>query len=114
MTSDPTAQEPVPTTIAEIYNAIAAGKQLNISFISTNEAESFRVQLARYKKQQEEYIEAAFGPLSDKQSLSFSNTSNSRLTYLVQLRPKQRQLRYTVEVISVVDTLPPNSEETES
>lgn len=91
----------------EIYNSLLAGKTLQIGFTSSEEAESFRVALYRFKAK-EDGILSAIGILGDKdkQRLSFSLQSEMleletkfKYTATIQFRDKGTLRQYDVKIV---------------
>ena len=60
-------------TLQQIYNSLAAGKVLKLQFATAGDAETFRVRLHKYKKVQEDILEAV-DLLEAKERLQFKVT----------------------------------------
>lgn len=57
-------------TLQQIYNSLAAGKSIKLQFATSGDAETFRVRLHKYKKVQEDNLEAV-DLLEAKERLKF-------------------------------------------
>lgn len=98
-------------TLAEIFDLLMAGKQLQLSFRSTTDAESLRTALYRFKRRTEGQMHDV-GIDFDKLSLQWHMSSGSQLTVLVavQLVPRKQTTYSIIQISDPVGTEEQNAQ----
>lgn len=101
---------PIQASIADIFDALTAGKQLVVEFPSASAAETFRVSLHKYKRRQDGHMEDV-GIDFDKMVLSYGiapiDRANTNTEAVVPVRAtmclsaRKQSTQYTI--ISITD-----------